>query len=78
MNLPSFRLLVNLSNYFDDVQRLCRIFINGTKVHKIIHIKEHISQVLNIKEPFHLLANDNEFLPPMEDIRILNTNETIV
>ncbi|CAK9812584.1 hypothetical protein ANTQUA_LOCUS7328 [Anthophora quadrimaculata] len=35
-------------------------------------------KLFNIKEPFHLLLNETEYLPPNEDIRILKENETIL
>ncbi|XP_032675182.1 uncharacterized protein LOC116845991 [Odontomachus brunneus] len=72
-----YRLKVNLSKFFHDVRRVCWIFIDLTKIQHIIHVQQHISKIFGINEPFHLLLNDTEYLPPMEDVRILLENETI-
>ncbi|KAG7202063.1 hypothetical protein KM043_004741 [Ampulex compressa] len=44
----------------------------------IDHIKQHITKLFGITEPFHVMLNDTEYLPPMEDVRILKENETIL
>ncbi|CAL1684299.1 unnamed protein product [Lasius platythorax] len=74
---PQFRLKIDLSKFFHDARQFCWIFIDGTKIQQVIHIQQHISNLFNITEPFHLLLNDTEFLPPTEDVRILKENETI-
>jgi len=78
MKCPHFRLKVDLSKFFHDARRFCWIFIDGAKIQQIIHMKQHISKLFNIVEPFHLLLNDTEYLPPIEDVRILKENETIL
>ncbi|XP_012539698.2 uncharacterized protein LOC105838580 isoform X2 [Monomorium pharaonis] len=78
MKRPHFRLKVDLSKFFQDARRFCWIFIDGTKIQQVIHMQEHISKLFNIAEPFHLLLNETEYLPPIEDIRILKENETIL
>ncbi|XP_011642497.1 uncharacterized protein LOC105430576 [Pogonomyrmex barbatus] len=78
MKYPHFRLKIDLSKFFHDARRFCWIFIDGMKVQHIIHIQQHISRMFNIREPFHLLLNDIEYLPPTEDVRILKENETIL
>jgi len=75
---PHFRLKVDLSKFFHDARRFCWIFIDGIKIQQIIHMKQHISKLFNIMEPFHFLLNDTEYLPPIEDVRILKENETIL
>ncbi|KYQ58456.1 hypothetical protein ALC60_02492 [Trachymyrmex zeteki] len=75
---PHFRLKVDLSKFFHDARRSCWIFIVGTKIQQINHLQQHISKLFNIAEPFHLLLNDTEYLPPIEDVRILKENETIL
>ncbi|KYM94107.1 PREDICTED: coilin [Cyphomyrmex costatus] len=75
---PHFRLKVDLSKFFHDARRFCWIFIDGTKIQQVNHLKQHISKLFNIAEPFHLLLNDTEYLPPIEDVRILKENETIL
>lgn len=77
-NRPHFRLKVDLSKFFHDARRFCWIFVDGTKIKQVIHMKQHISKLFNIEEPFHLLLNDTEYLPPIEDVRILKENETIL
>ncbi|XP_071578042.1 uncharacterized protein [Temnothorax nylanderi] len=78
MKRPHFRLKVDLSKFFDDARRFCWVFVDGTKIQQVIHMKQHISKLFNIAEPFHLLLNDAEYLPPIEDVRILKENETIL
>ncbi|KAL0128325.1 hypothetical protein PUN28_003540 [Cardiocondyla obscurior] len=34
--------------------------------------------MFSISEPFHLLLNNTEYLPPVEDVRVLKENETIL
>jgi len=75
---PHFRLKVDLSKFFYDARRSCWIFVDGMKIQQINHLKQHISKLFNIAEPFHLLLNDTEYLPPIEDVRILKENETIL
>ncbi|KYN19050.1 PREDICTED: uncharacterized protein LOC108761854 [Trachymyrmex cornetzi] len=75
---PHFRLKVDLSKFFHDARRSCWIFVDGMKIQQINHLKQHVSKLFNIAEPFHLLLNDTEYLPPIEDVRILKENETIL
>ncbi|XP_070161459.1 coilin [Polyergus mexicanus] len=77
MKHPHFRLKIDLSKFFHDARKFCWIFIDGTKIQQIFHIQQHISKLFSITEPFHLLLNDTEYLPPTEDVRILKENETI-
>ncbi|CAK9821909.1 COIL [Anthophora retusa] len=78
MNRSNFRVKINLDKFYNDVRRCSWVFIDGTKILQINHMKEHIMKLFNIKEPFHLLLNETEYLPPNEDIRILKENETIL
>ncbi|XP_029038607.2 uncharacterized protein LOC114873959 [Osmia bicornis bicornis] len=75
---PNFRVKLDLCKFYNDVRRYCWIFIDGTKMCNVSHMTEHIGKLLNIKEPFHLLLNKTEYLPPNEDIRIVKENETIL
>ncbi|XP_029677828.1 uncharacterized protein LOC115244375 [Formica exsecta] len=77
MKHPHFRLKIDLSKFFHDARQFCWIFIDGTKIQQIFHIQQHISKLFSITKPFHLLLNDTEYLPPIEDVRILKENETI-
>ncbi|KOC70840.1 Coilin [Habropoda laboriosa] len=78
MSPSNFRIKLNLDKFYDDVRRYCWVFIDGTKMLKINHVMEHIMKLFKIKQPFHLLLNETEYLPPNEDIRILKENETIL
>nr|XP_033326300.1 coilin-like [Megalopta genalis] len=74
----NFRVRVDLCKFYNDVRRFCWIFVDGTKMLRIAHAVDHITKLFNIKEPFHLLLNETEYLPPDEDIRVLKENETIL
>jgi len=52
--------------------------VDGTRVQRIDQIEQHIAKLFGILEPFHLLLNDTDYLPPTEDVRILEKNETIL
>lgn len=78
MKHPHFRVKVDLSKFFHDVRQCCWIFVDGTKIQQVMHLKQHISELFNIAEPFHLLLNDTEYLPPAEDVRLLENNETVL
>ncbi|XP_017882316.1 uncharacterized protein LOC108626249 [Ceratina calcarata] len=78
MSRFNFRIKIDLCKYYNDVRRYCWIFIDGTKMLQIAHLMEHITKLFSIKEPFHLLLNETDYLPPNEDIRILKENETIL
>jgi len=78
MKRSHFRLKVDLSKFFYDARRFCWVFVDGTKIQQVIHMKQHISRLFNIEEPFHLLLNNSEYLTPIEDVRILKENETIL
>ena len=54
------------------------MFVDGAKILQIADMKKHIVKVFSLKEPFHLLLNETEYLPPTEDIRILKEDETIL
>lgn len=75
---PNFRVKLDLCKFYNDARRFSWIFIDSTNMFQINHLKQHITELLNIKEPFHLLLNENEYLPPSENIRILKENETIL
>ncbi|XP_043253882.1 uncharacterized protein LOC122398242 [Colletes gigas] len=73
----NFRIKLDLCKFYNDVRRFCWIFVDGIKMLQISHMMEHITNLFNIKEPFHLLLNETEYLPPNEDIRVLKESETI-
>ncbi|XP_054008209.1 uncharacterized protein LOC128892111 [Hylaeus anthracinus] len=73
----NFRIKLDLCKFYNDVRRFCWIFVDGAKMLQISHLMEHITKLFNMKESFHLLLNEIEYLPPNEDIRVLKENETI-
>lgn len=75
---PRFRLKVDLSRFLHDARQYCWIFVDSSKMLQIRHIEHHISKLFGIPFPFHLMLNNTEYLPPMEDARILENNETIL
>ncbi|XP_006616353.1 coilin-like [Apis dorsata] len=75
---PNFRVKLDLSKFYNDARRFSWIFVDSTNMFQISHLKQHITELLNINEPFHLLLNENEYLPPSENIRILKENEIIL
>ncbi|KZC09675.1 PREDICTED: uncharacterized protein LOC107187793 [Dufourea novaeangliae] len=78
MNVRNFRIKLDLCNYYNDARRFCWIFVDSTKMLQISHVIGHITKLVNIKKPFHLMLHTTEYLPPNEDIRILKENETIL
>ena len=74
----NFRIKLDFCNYYNDVRRLCWIFIDCTKILQIKDMKKHIEELFGINDPFNLFLNENEYLPPKEDIRVLKENETIL
>ncbi|XP_015598450.1 uncharacterized protein LOC107269280 [Cephus cinctus] len=78
MNRSSFTIVVDLTKYFTDARACSRVFVDETKVWYINHLKQHIINLFGIEEPFHLLINKIEYLPPTEDIRIINGNDVVI
>ncbi|XP_076279754.1 uncharacterized protein LOC143208805 [Lasioglossum baleicum] len=74
----NFRIKLDLCKFYNDVRRFCWIFVDSTRMLHIAHAMDHITKLFSIKEPFHLLLNEAEYLPPNEDIRVLKENETIL
>ncbi|KAK2579512.1 hypothetical protein KPH14_010817 [Odynerus spinipes] len=78
MTRTNFRVKVDLSKFYHDARRSCWVFVDSTKISQISHIKQHITKLFNICEPYHLCLNDTDYLPPAEDVRIVKENETLV
>ncbi|XP_076654660.1 uncharacterized protein LOC143360027 isoform X2 [Halictus rubicundus] len=74
----NFRIKLDLCKFYNDVRRFCWIFVDGTRMQRVAHAMDHITKLFSIKETFHLLLNEAEYLPPNEDIRVLKENETIL
>lgn len=73
----NFRILIDLSNYYDDARRLSCVFTDDKTISHIIHLKQRISKVFKIPGEFYLVAGQEVYLPLNEDIRIIKENEII-
>lgn len=71
----NFRLIVNLSHFFSDHRHRVRIFVNKD-IKTIQDLQNRITTVFNLTN-FYLTSSSNEYLPPLEDVRILQNDETI-
>ncbi|KOX68408.1 hypothetical protein WN51_03894 [Melipona quadrifasciata] len=74
----NFRIKLDFKFYNDVRRRFCWIFIDCTKMLQIDDIKEHIKKLFGINDPFDLFLNENEYLPPKENIQVLKENEIIL
>ena len=72
-----FKIIVDLSEIFEDVRQLTLVYINSAKIWKINQLQEHLIELFNIREPFHLLSKNKIYLPPNEDVRVLDPNDII-
>ena len=79
-NQTNYRIKVDLSRYYDDVRRLSCIYIDTNRLKTIDAVKQHIVHTFDIRdtESFDLLLNGNEYLPPKENVRIVNQDDVIV
>lgn len=74
MESKNFRITVDLSNFFTDFKSRVKIFVNED-VQTIQDIENKLVSLFNI-DKFYLTSN-NDYLPPSEDIRILQSDEVI-
>ncbi|KAG5887927.1 hypothetical protein JTB14_003023 [Gonioctena quinquepunctata] len=70
----NFRVIVNLSNFFSDHRHRARVFVSEN-IQTIQDLQDKISRIFQIQS-FHL-TSQNEFLPPSEDVRILQNDELL-
>lgn len=75
---PQFWVNVDLSKFFHDERRVYRIFVDRTKIQRVGQLKRHIRKMFKITKRFYLLANNTEYLPPTENVGILDKRETIL
>ncbi|XP_044254207.1 coilin-like [Tribolium madens] len=68
------RVTLNLSMFFHDHRSLAKIFINKN-MKFIKDVENHITNIFGIRNFF--LKCENQYLPPVEDIQILNNDEVI-
>ncbi|XP_012270452.1 uncharacterized protein LOC105694396 [Orussus abietinus] len=78
MSWNSFRVKIDLSSLYHDSRRHSWVYIVQFERPQIRDLEKHVAQVFGIKEPFHLLINGNEYLPPVEDIRIIKETDVLV
>nr|CAI5864899.1 unnamed protein product [Callosobruchus analis] len=68
------RIAVNLSNFFADHRRQARICVNES-IQTIGDLQNKISGIFDVHD-FYLVC-DNAFLPPSEDIQVLQNNDLV-
>lgn len=74
--MASFRIKVDLSEYFDDCRKESYIFVKQEWA-TIKAIQGHISKLFNLLRTPLLVTGDGIYLPPDESIQILNQSDTI-
>lgn len=72
-----FRINIDLSRYFNDTRKLSYIHIDKTKVKRIVDLEKYIAKMFPIHGIFYLVLNGNAYLPPNEDVVIIQPNELI-
>ncbi|XP_074032892.1 uncharacterized protein [Leptinotarsa decemlineata] len=70
----NLRLTINLSNFFCDHRHRARIFVNEN-IETIQDLQNKISQIFGI-DNFYLISQD-EFLPPSENVGMLQNGEVL-
>lgn len=76
-----FRVKVDLTEVIDGSQQHSWVFVDSTKIFLIKDLKNHLKQLFKISKPFHLFSkSDGELytLPSIEDVRVLQNNDTIL
>lgn len=74
--MSEFRILLYLTNVFNDHRSLSRIYINKN-IKCVGDLEEYIRELFEIDVPFYLMA-DHHYLPPSTDIRILEKDESVM
>lgn len=74
--MTSFRIKVDLSEYFVDCRKESYIFVKQ-EWEAIKEIQGHISRLFNLSRNPLLVTGDGVYLPPEESIQILNQADTI-
>lgn len=73
--MSKIRICLNLSCFFNDHRQQSRIFINDD-IETIKDLKKYIVSVFGIKK-FYLLC-ENYYLPPANNIRVLNNDDVVL
>ncbi|KRT79378.1 hypothetical protein AMK59_6761, partial [Oryctes borbonicus] len=71
----NFRIILHLTHFFQDHRCMCKIFVKK-KMKCIADLENHIQGIFGL-ENFYLLSNGC-FIPPTEDIRILQQDDVVV
>lgn len=74
MERNNFRIVVDLSSYFSDYRSRVKIFINEN-ITTIKDIEDKLRALFEISA-FHLTSG-NDYLPPSEDVRLLQPDEVL-
>lgn len=74
--MASFRIKVDLSDFFDDCRKESYIFVKQ-EWDAIKAIQGHISRLFNLAQNPLLITGDGIYLPPEESTQILNQADTI-
>lgn len=74
MDTRQFKIVVQLDNFFQDHRREARIFVNKS-MKTIEDLENHISQVFGVSS-FYLCCQ-SQFLPPVEDVRVLQEDDVV-
>lgn len=74
-DIKNFRITLQLSHFFQDHRSLCKVFVNS-KMQCISDLQNHIQNIFNIKN-FYFLSGGH-YIPPSEDIRILQRDDIIL
>ncbi|XP_068892749.1 uncharacterized protein coil isoform X2 [Tenebrio molitor] len=68
------RITVNLGMFFHDHKSLVRIYVNKN-LKCIQDVEKHISNIFNVHNFY--LKSENHYLPPTEDVRVLNDGDIV-
>lgn len=77
MTRTDFKIIVDLTHVFRDARKFTLVYIDSTKIWHIKQLQDHLIELFKIPEPFHLLSTGKTYLPPSEDVRILDPNDTV-
>lgn len=69
-----FRISINLSSFYRDHRSTTRVFVNKN-MKLISDLQNHIQTIFNINSCY--LMSDRFYLPPTEDIRILQSDDIV-
>lgn len=74
--MASFRIKVDLSEFFSDCRKESYIFVKQEWA-QVKKIQNHIMTLFSLSRSPLLITGDGIYLPPEESIQILNQSDTI-